>query len=109
MTDWVWQAVARYGQKVTVITENATVTIRAFLQPMTERTEQAREAVTPIGWVDTRLWLYLGQLALEEGNELIWNGRTFRVRSCRPYFIGDALSHYWAALEPQREAAECVK
>ena len=31
------------------------------------------------------------------------------MRSCRPYYIGNALSHYWAALEQEREAAECGK
>ena len=53
------------------------------------------------------MWLYLGQTALEEGESLAWEGRRFRVRSCRPYYIGNALSHYWAALEQEREAAEC--
>ena len=74
---------------------------------VTERGEEVRETVTPIGWVDGRLWLYLGQMALEEADHVMWNGLTFRVRSCRPYYIGDRLSHYWAALELEREAAEC--
>ena len=75
--------------------------------PMTERDERARSDVTSIGWVDGRLWLYLGQTALEEGEALAWEATRFRVRSCRPYYIGNALSHYWAALEQEREAAEC--
>lgn len=107
MTDWVWQAMARYGQKVTVQAGDTTVSVRAFLQPVTERDEKVRETVTPIGWVDGRLWLYLGQMALEETDTLGWNGWTFRVRSCRPYYVGDRLSHYWAVLEREREAAGC--
>ena len=107
MTDWVWQAMARYGQKVTVQAGDTTVSVRAFLQPVTERDEKVRETVAPIGWVDGRLWLYLGQTALEEGEALAWEATRFRVRSCRPYYIGNALSHYWAALEQEREAAEC--
>ena len=94
MTDWVRQVLERYGQDVTVDT-------------MTERDERARSDVTSIGWVDGRLWLYLGQTALEEGEALAWEATRFRVRSCRPYYIGNALSHYWAALEQEREAAEC--
>ena len=74
---------------------------------MTERDERARSDVTSIGWVDGRLWLYLGQTALEEGEALAWEATRFQVRSCRPYYIGNALSHYWAALEQEREAAEC--
>ena len=107
MTGWVRQILEGYGQKVTVQTGETTVDVRAFLQPVPERGEQAREEATPIGWVDGRLWLYLGQTALEEGESLAWEGRRFRVRSCRPYYIGDRLSHYWAALEREREAAEC--
>ena len=99
MTDWVRQVLERYGQDVTVDTADGERTVRAFLQPMTERDERARSDVTSIGWVDGRLWLYLVQTALE--------ATRFRVRSCRPYYIGHALSHYWAALEQEREAAEC--
>ena len=106
MTDWVRQVLERYGQDVTVDTADGERTVRAFLQPMTERDEWARSDVTSIGWVDGRLWLYLGQTALEEGEALAWEATRFRVRSCRPYYIGNALSHY-AALEQEREAAEC--
>ena len=67
MTDWVRQVLERYGQDVTVDTADGERTVRAFLQPMTERDERARSDVTSIGWVDGRLWLYLGQTALEEG------------------------------------------
>ena len=107
MTNWMWRTMEQYGQKVTVQAGEDTVSVRAFLQPVTERGEEVRETVTPIGWVDGRLWLYLGQMALEEADHVMWNGLTFRVRSCRPYYIGDRLSHYWAALELEREAAEC--
>lgn len=103
MTDWVRQVLERYGQDVTVDTADGERTVRAFLQPMTERDERARSDVTSIGWVDGRLWLYLGQTALEEGEALAWEATRFRVRSCRPYYIGNALSHYWAALEQERE------
>ena len=107
MTDWVRQVLERYGQDVTVDTADGERTVRAFLQPMTERDERARSDVTSIGWVDGRLWLYLGQMVLGEADHVMWNGLTFRVRSCRPYYIGGRLSHYWAALEQEREAAEC--
>ena len=107
MTGWVRRILEQYGQKVTVQAGESTVSVRAFLQPVTERDERARSDFTSIGWVDGRLWLYLGQTALEEGESLAWEGRRFRVRSCRPYYIGNALSHYWAALEQEQEAAEC--
>ena len=107
MTDWVRQVLDRYGQEVTVESGMETRAIRAFLQPMTEQGEEARGGPTPLGWTDGRLWLYLGQRSLETTDCLEWNGMTFRVRSCRPYYIGERLSHYWAALESEREAAGC--
>lgn len=41
MTDWVRQVLERYGQDVTVDTADGERTVRAFLQPMTERDERA--------------------------------------------------------------------
>lgn len=58
-----------------------------------------------LGWIDGRQWLYPGAEPLETGDTLSWRDMAFRVRSCRPYYIGEALSHYWAALEKEREAA----
>ena len=107
MTEWVRQVLERYGQTVTVRTGTGAKTVRAFLQPVTAQGEEARQAPTPLGWTDGRLWLYLGQTPLEEGDTLSWQGLELRTRSCRPYYIGERLSHYWASLEPEREAAEC--
>ena len=106
MTDWVRQVLDRYGQTVTLCRGETEAEIRAFLQPVTEKGEQTPDTATALGWLDGRQWLYLGQAALETGDTLTWKEMTFRVRSCRPYYIGEALCHYWAALEKEREAAE---
>ena len=103
-TGWE-QVLVRYGQDLTM--EPGGQTVQAFFQPLAEKSEQVPDEMTGIGWLDGRLWLYLGQTALEEGEALAWEATRFRVRSCRPYYIGNALSHYWAALEQEREAAEC--
>ena len=106
MTDWVRQVLDRYGQTVTLRRRERETPLQAFLQPVTERGEQAPDTATALGWMDRRQWLYLGQTALEVGDVLTWKEMAFRVRSCRPYYIGEALCHYWAALEKEREAAE---
>ena len=105
MTDWVRQVLERYGQDVTVDTADGERTVRAFLQPMTERDERARSDVTSIGWVDGRLWLYLGTMSLETGDTLRWQERRFQVRSCRPYCLGEQTMVFWAVLEEAKEAA----
>ena len=106
MTDWVRQVLDRYGQTVTLCRGETETEIWAFLQPVTEKGERVPDTATALGWLDGRQWLYLGQAALETGDALTWKEMTFRVRSCRPYYIGEALCHYWAALEKEREAAE---
>lgn len=95
----------RHGQIVTVHLADGDVTTRAFLQPVTSRDEQAPAEMTEIGSIDGRLWLYLGQAAVEAGDRMEWNGTEFRVRSSRPYSIGEALLYWWAALEQAKEVA----
>lgn len=103
MTRWVERILSRYGQEVTVERDETAKTVRAFLQPVTERGEAGPEP-SAIGELDGRLWLYLGREALEAGDTVCWDGRRFRVRSGRPHYIGQRLSHWRAVLERAREA-----
>lgn len=105
MMDWIREIVSRYGQEVTIRTANGQVSDRAFLQPVTEREEQVPDAMTGIGWIDGRLWLYLGKMPVGPTDQVLWNGTAFHVRSSRPYYIGETLAYWWASLEEEREAA----
>ena len=102
---WVRDILARHGQLVTLERGDAGEEVRAFLQPISEKSEADPAAVTGIGTVDGRLWLYLGQAALETRDQVTWESRTFRVRSSRPYYIGETLVYWWASLEAAKEAA----
>ena len=104
MDHWFEEVLDRYGQAVTVRRGDETVEARAFFQPVTQQQEAAPFTVTALGTVDDRLWLYLGTQAEECGDTVIWNGKDFRVRSSRPYYVGTVLSHWWAMLEAEREA-----
>lgn len=107
MTDWIREILGRHGQLVTIRTENGTaVDVRAFIQPVTERREMNPDEQTGLGTVDGRLWLYLGQKAVESGDRICWNGMEFRVRSGRPYYMGETVLYWWASLERAKEAAE---
>ena len=103
MTRWVDRSLRRYGQEATVERDGAAEAVRAFLQPVRERDESVPET-TAVGWLDGRLWLYLGKAAVRAGDTVLWNGRRFRVRSGRPHYIGTELSHWRAVLERAREA-----
>jgi len=102
MRRWVDEILARYGQEAAVEHEGETETVRAFLQPLTERDEAVPE-MAAVGRLDGRLWLYLGRKAVEAGDAVSWNGRRFRVRSGRPHYIGNELCHWRAVLERARE------
>mgnify|MGYP001098102176 FL=1 len=102
MTRWVEALLSRYGQEIAVERERGTETVRAFLQPIRERDESVPET-TAAGWLDGRLWLYLGRTAVEAGDTVLWRGRRFRVRSGRPHYIGERLCHWRAVLERARE------
>ena len=106
MTDWIREILERCGQTVSVRMTDGEVPARAFLQPVTEKNERVPDAVTGIGWIDGRLWLYLGQAPVGPSDRVVWNGMTFRVRSSRPYYIGEKLTYWWASLEAEREATE---
>lgn len=102
---WTEQLLCRWGQAVTVETAAGTAEARAFLQPLIQQSETVPGGMTNIGWDDGRLWLYLGDAAADTGAVVTWNGRRFRVRSGRPWYVGQRLDHWWAVLEAEKEAA----
>ncbi|MEG1593769.1 MAG: hypothetical protein RR350_05110 [Oscillibacter sp.] len=100
MTEWFQRVLDRGGQSVT-LTQGGTVReIRAFLQPVTEK-HQPPGMVTAIGTMDRRLWLYLGREAVSPGDRVAWGGRAFTVKNSAPFYVGETLSHWWAALEKE--------
>ena len=95
----------RYGQSVTLKNKDGEQEIRAFLQPEKARTETVPGEQTPIGWVDERLWSYIGLAAVEPGDIIRQGDTAYRVRSSRAFRLGNTVHHWWASLEAEREAA----
>lgn len=75
--DWVKSVMERYGQTLRIETADATEDVQAFLQPLTENSERVPSAVTSLGWLDTRLWLYLGREKLTDGDAVAWGESDF--------------------------------
>lgn len=100
----IQEILARHGQSVTIRRADGDMAARAFLQPVAERREREVSGMTGIGSVDTRLWLYLGRNAVDAEDRILWNGMELRVRSSRPYYTGEQLLYWWAALERAKEA-----
>lgn len=100
----IQEILRRFGQTVTLRQAAGEQTCRAFLQPVEKSGEQAVSEMTPLGALDQRLWLYLGDAAVEAEDRILWNGKTFRVRSSRPWCVGAETLYWWAALERAKEA-----
>lgn len=101
-----WKSIlARYGQSVTLRREGGETALRAFFQPVEEKSPGAEP--TPLGTAPAGKWLYLGpaEEALEDVEELAWKGRSFRVLRCRAYCIGDETAYWWAVAEEQDEVS----
>lgn len=106
MRTQIGEILNRYGQMVTLRLADGDAATRALLQPVTEQDEQVPDMMTEIGSIDGRLWKYMGMTAVEPGDQILWNGMEFQVRSSRPYYIGEILLYWWASLERAKEAAE---
>ena len=104
MTHEIQTILNRHGQLATIRRADGDTAVRAFLQPVTERREQEVGGMTGLGSVDGRLWLYLGRTAVNPEDRILWNGMELRVRSSRPYYAGEQLLYWWAALERAKEA-----
>lgn len=96
----------RYGQTVTLRSSGGTQTVRAFIRPEVSRGEAVPGVQTAIGWVDDRLWRYIGTAEVQPGDVIVWKETAYRVRSSRAYALGDAVHHWQASLEREREAAQ---
>ena len=101
MTAWVCGILRRYGQAAVLETPEGETAVQAR-----EPRERALGAATEIGWVDQRLWIYLGREKIGPGDTVRWKDLAFQVRSSRPCYIGQTLSHWWAVLERRWETVE---
>jgi len=99
-----WKEVlARYGQKVTLLRGEERTEVRAFFQPVAERSPG--EVPTPIGVAPEGKWLYLGPTDEELGGVtgLEWNGKRFRLTRHRGFPVGNTIAYFWALAEEEDE------
>ncbi len=100
MDQGFWRRILeKYGQKVTIRRGEEETHIRAFFQPVAEKA--AGEMPTPLGMAPVGKYLYLGpaEEKLEDAEELIWEGRTFRFIRNREIPVGDTIFYRWAVAE----------
>ncbi len=106
MTEKFEKILRRYGETASLITGSGGKEILAFIQPVTDEGKEAPYQVTSLGTVDNRKWIYLGMEAVEPGNGLHCAAGNFTVTNSAAIYAGREFSHWWAALEAEKEAAE---
>lgn len=90
---------ARYGQDVTVYTQEAPegIRTRAFFQPQRDKgTEQS--VPSPLGWVKQDRFVYLGpaEIRVDDTCRVKVDEEVFQAQAVQPIYVGDRLNHWWA-------------
>lgn len=102
----LWSGIlAQYGQSVILRARTGERPVKAFFQPVTEKAPG--EAPTPLGLAPVGKWLYLGpaEESLEDVEELVWEGRSFRLLRRRGFPVGEETAYRWALAEEMDEVA----
>ena len=100
MESRLWQTMLEaYGQQVTLKRGNGEKELRAFFQPVREKSPG--QEPTPLGVAPAGKRLYLGpaQEDLEGVEELIWEGRAVRLLRRREVPVGEETFYQWALFE----------
>lgn len=100
MDEEIWKGLLeRYGQRVSLATEDGRVPVKAFFQPLREREEGS--APSPVGVRPVGKYLYLGpaDVPVEEGEELRWDERGFVFRRVRKKPVGERTAYWWGLCE----------
>ena len=100
MESRLWQTMLEeYGQQVTLKKPDGEKELRAFFQPVREKAPG--QEPTPLGVAPVGKWLYLGppQEDLEGVEELLWEGRAFRLLRRREVPVGEEIFYQWALFE----------
>lgn len=108
MKTMIDRILAQYGNEMTVTHGKDIQTVRAFLQPVTEKSwSELRKTVQQLGQIPAERYVYIGpaEAAVCDGDTVCLGERTFLVcRSEQLSVRGQAL-YVWALLR-QREAAD---
>ena len=59
-----------------------------------------------LGFADDRRWRCVTRMAVDDGDRVAFQGRSFRVRNARAVYLGGELCHSEAILTAEGEAAE---
>lgn len=108
MKTMIDRILAQYGSEMTVTHGKDAQTVRAFLQPVTEKSwSELRKTVQQLGQIPAERYVYIGpaEAAVSDGDAVCLGERTFLVcRSEQLNVHGQAL-YVWALLR-QKEAAD---
>lgn len=98
MKEIIERIIANYGSTVTIVREEGTQAVKAFLQLVTSKSWQNMERMIPAGGQIKRgQFLYIGpaDVPVTDALYLQCAGRTFRVRRADEILFGDKPLFLW--------------
>lgn len=88
----------QYGTAMGLTHDGAEKQIRGFFQPVRSKSWQSMvNAATPLGEIPRGQYVYIGPAgtAVEIGDALTVQGRTYLFRRVEPYYYGDETVYIW--------------
>ena len=88
----------QYGTAMTVTGRAGQQNLRGFFQPVRSKSWQSMvNAATPLGEIPRGQYVYMGpaEVAVENGDQLALQGKTYLFRRVEPYYYGDEVVYIW--------------
>lgn len=101
MKESIHAIMERWGQALVREREGEETALRGILQPSLGKSGQMPEDMSPVGWLDGRRWLYIGEEELRADDIIRWKDQRYRVRVSQSFFVGEELLYWWANLEQE--------
>lgn len=104
MKQTITRILAQYGSTVTLRGTDGEKTIRAFVQPVTAKSEEAmRRYIETLGELPRGKFIYIGpvETPAHADDTLVCQGRAFRVCRAETLMLGDEALYIWGLLREE--------
>ena len=104
MREMIERILAAYGSGMTIVCADGEKAVRAFLQPVTEKSrEDMRRTIRMLGEIPAGRYVYIGpaEPALREDAEILFWGERYRACRAETLVIAGEALYVWALLQKE--------
>lgn len=104
MRELIERILAAYGSGMTIVCADGEKAVRAFLQPVTEKSrETMRKTIGMLGEIPVGRFLYVGpaEPALPEDAEVRFRGERYRACRTETLVVADEALYVWGLLKKE--------